>query len=95
MFRLLRVFKLAKIWPEFAYILATVGNTLKKISSFSVLLLIFIFSFAILGMELFGPGIGVYLGLACIIAYYCSGHKGIYASQRVEVGKFGGSRGES
>ena len=31
----------------------TVGNTLKKISAFSVLLLIFIFSFAILGMELF------------------------------------------
>ena len=52
-FRLLRVFKLAKIWPEFAYILVTVGNTLKKISSFSVLLLIFIFSFTILGMELF------------------------------------------
>ena len=53
MFRLLRVFKLAKIWPEFAYILVTVGNTMKKISAFSVLLLIFIFSFAILGMELF------------------------------------------
>lgn len=52
-FRLLRVFKLAKIWPEFAYILVTVGNTLKKISAFSVLLLIFIFSFSILGMELF------------------------------------------
>lgn len=44
---------MAKIWPEFAYILVTVGNTLRKISAFSVLLLIFIFSFAILGMELF------------------------------------------
>ena len=52
-FRLLRVFKLAKVWPEFAYILVTVGNTLKKISAFSVLLIIFIFSFSILGMELF------------------------------------------
>lgn len=53
MFRLLRVFKLAKIWPEFAYILVTVGNTIKKISAFLVLFLIFIFSFSILGMELF------------------------------------------
>ena len=52
-FRLLRVFKLAKIWPSFAYILVTVGNTFRKISAFSVLLLIFIFSFAILGSELF------------------------------------------
>lgn len=49
----------------------------------------------ILGIELFGPGLGVYLGLACIIAYYCSGHKGIYASQRVEVGKFGSSKKDS
>lgn len=47
------MFKLAKIWPEFSYILVTVGNTLRKISSFSVLLLIFIFSFSILGAELF------------------------------------------
>ena len=53
LFRLLRVFKLAKIWPEFAYILVTVGNTMKKISAFLVLFLIFIFSFSILGMELF------------------------------------------
>lgn len=43
----------------------------------------------LLGIELFGAGCGLYLGLACIIAYYCSGHKGIYASQRVEVTKFG------
>ena len=50
---MLRVFKLAKIWPEFAYILVTAGNTLKKILPFSLLLLIFIFSFSILGMELF------------------------------------------
>jgi len=47
------VFKLAKIWPEFAYILVTAGNTFKKILPFSLLLIIFIFSFSILGMELF------------------------------------------
>ena len=50
---MLRVFKLAKIWPEFAYILETAAKTLKKILPFSLLLLIFIFSFSILGMELF------------------------------------------
>ena len=47
------MFKLAKVWPEFAYILVTAGNTLKKILPFSLLLLIFVFSFSILGMELF------------------------------------------
>ena len=52
-FRLLRVFKLAKIWPEFAYILETVGRAMRKISAFSVLLLIFIFIYALLGLELF------------------------------------------
>lgn len=52
-FRLLRVFKLAKIWPEFAYILETMGRTVRKISAFAVLLLIFIFIYALLGLELF------------------------------------------
>ena len=50
---MLRVFKLAKVWPEFAYILETAAKTLKKILPFSLLLLIFTFSFSILGMELF------------------------------------------
>ena len=53
MFRLLRVFKLAKVWTEFNYILITVFKTLKKIAPFSVLVLIVSFSFTILGQELF------------------------------------------
>ena len=52
-FRLLRVFKLAKVWTEFNYILITVFKTLKKVAPFSVLVLIVAFSFTILGLELF------------------------------------------
>jgi H+/Cl- antiporter ClcA len=36
-----------------------------------------------LGMELFGADNGVYLATACIIAYACSGSKGIYSAQRL------------
>lgn len=36
-----------------------------------------------LGMELFGAGNGLYIAAACIIAYRCSGAKGIYSAQRL------------
>ena len=36
-----------------------------------------------LGMELFGAGNGLYIATACIIAYRCSGAKGIYSAQRL------------
>ena len=52
-FRLLRVFKLAKVWPQFNYILLTVFKTMKKVGPFFVLVLIFQFSYTILGLELF------------------------------------------
>ena len=52
-FRLLRVFKLAQSWENFNYFLNTISNTISKISSFSVLLLLFIFMYAIMGMEFF------------------------------------------
>ena len=52
-FRLLRVFKLARSWHSFNYFLVTIGNTLVKISSFSLLLYLFIFTYTILGMEIF------------------------------------------
>jgi hypothetical protein len=52
-FRLLRVFKLAKTWKQFQYLLATIANTLKDISNFSVLLFLFIYTYTLLGMELF------------------------------------------
>lgn len=36
-----------------------------------------------LGMELFGAGNGLYIATACIIAWRCSGSKGIYSAQRM------------
>ncbi len=41
----------------------------------------------LLGLELFGTGAGVYLALACAVAYLFSGHTGIYASQVVGQAK--------
>jgi H+/Cl- antiporter ClcA len=37
----------------------------------------------LMGAELFGSGGLVYIGLTCIIAYFISGHGGIYSAQRV------------
>ncbi|MES2310164.1 MAG: voltage-gated chloride channel family protein [Verrucomicrobiota bacterium] len=37
----------------------------------------------IMGIELFGWDYGIYLATACFIAFRCSGHSGIYLSQRV------------
>lgn len=52
-FRLLRIFKLAKTWKDFQELLKTIGNTLKDISNFSILLLIFMFTYTLLGLEVF------------------------------------------
>lgn len=43
----------------------------------------------IMGMELFGAGHGVAIAVGCFVAYLCSGHNGIYLSQRVAVLKRG------
>ena len=41
----------------------------------------------IMGVELFGGEHILYYAVACIIAYYFSGHSGIYSAQRVSVEK--------
>jgi H+/Cl- antiporter ClcA len=41
----------------------------------------------LMGLELFGPHAGVYLALACVVAYLFSGHHGIYAAQVVGQAK--------
>eukprot|EP00347_Sterkiella_histriomuscorum_P019834 403340124 len=51
--RLLRIFKLAKQWDSLQDLIVRIGRTLKDISNFSVILFLFIFTFALLGMELF------------------------------------------
>lgn len=53
MFRMLRVFKLAKFWKTFRKLLGTVLKTLKDIASFSIILFLFMYIYAVLGMELF------------------------------------------
>ena len=41
----------------------------------------------IMGIELFGAANGVYIAVACFLAYLCSGHSGIYTTQRIAVAK--------
>ena len=43
----------------------------------------------IMGMELFGARYVIPLGIACAVAFLCSGHRGIYRSQRFHVSKPG------
>lgn len=54
MLRLVRVFKLVKFLPELQRQIAIMGETLGSVLSFLVLLSLFIFIFAILGMFIFG-----------------------------------------
>jgi H+/Cl- antiporter ClcA len=88
-------FKGGEVTPLF-FIGAALGNTLAlvlgaPVDLFAALGFVAIFAGAtktplastLLGMELFGAGNGLYLATACIIAYRCSGSKGIYSAQRV------------
>lgn len=42
---------------------------------------------AMMGVELFGGGIALYLFLGCVVAYLASGHRGIYGTQTVGTPK--------
>ena len=53
-FRLLRVFKLAKSWKSLNDILTIMAKTLPALSNLTFVLLIIIFIFAVMGMQLFG-----------------------------------------
>lgn len=41
----------------------------------------------IMGIELFGGEQALYIAVACFVSYLCSGHSGIYLSQRIAVPK--------
>ncbi|WP_234988623.1 chloride channel protein [Hymenobacter daecheongensis] len=41
----------------------------------------------LLGLELFGTQAAIYLGLACVVAYLFSGHRGIYSAQLIGQAK--------
>jgi H+/Cl- antiporter ClcA len=88
-------FKGGEVTPLF-FIGATLGNALAYVLPlpFPVLAgLGFVAVFAgaantpiastLMAVELFGPQIGVYAGLACVVSYLFSGHTGIYRAQRV------------
>ena len=53
-FRLLRVFKLARSWKELNSIITTIFKSVASITYLSLILVLFIFIFALLGMQLFG-----------------------------------------
>jgi len=89
-------FKGGEVTPLF-FIGATLGSALSVFIPLPVALLagmgfVAVFSGAthtpiacsIMGMELFGIECGIYIAIACVIAYFFSGHVGIYHSQIVK-----------
>ena len=53
-FRLLRVFKLARSWTALQQLLSTIMLSLSGLVYFAILLLIFVYIFSLIGMDLFG-----------------------------------------
>jgi H+/Cl- antiporter ClcA len=92
-------FKGGEVTPLF-YIGATLGNALAPLLGLPTPLLAgmgFVAVFAgaantplastMMAIELFGIPAGSYTGIACIVSYLISGHRGIYRTQRVGVSK--------
>lgn len=92
-------FKGGEVTPLF-FIGATLGSALSLIVPLPIALLagmgfVAVFSGAthtpiactIMGMELFGIESGIFIGIACIIAYFSSGSVGIYQAQIVKGAK--------
>ena len=88
-------FKGGEVTPLF-FIGATLGNALSYFIPLPIGLLAamgFVAVFAgaantpltciLMAMELFGAECGVYVAIACIIAYFFSGHRGIYGTQLI------------
>ena len=93
-------FKGGEVTPLF-FIGATLGSTLSLFIPLPIALLagmgfVAVFSGAthtpiactIMGMELFGAESGIYIAIACVIAYFFSGSIGIYSSQIVRGPKY-------
>ena len=93
-------FKGGEVTPLF-FVGATLGSALSLIIPLPIALLagmgfVAVFSGAthtpiactIMGMELFGLKSGVFIGIACLIAYFSSGSIGIYHSQIVKGAKY-------
>lgn len=93
-------FKGGEVTPLF-FIGATLGNSIAMamgapVDLFAALGFVAIFAGAtntplasiFLGMELFGAEHAVHIAAACLIAYACSGSRGIYTAQRIPWPKF-------
>ena len=93
-------FKGGEVTPLF-FIGATLGSSLSLFIPLPIALLagmgfVAVFSGAthtpiactIMGMELFGLESGIYIAIACVIAYFFSGSLGIYSSQVVKGPKY-------
>lgn len=93
-------FKGGEVTPLF-FIGATLGSALSIYVPLPIALLagmgfVAVFSGAthtpiactIMGMELFGVESGVFIGIACVVAYFSSGSVGIYHSQIVKGAKY-------
>lgn len=93
-------FKGGEVTPLF-FVGATLGSALSLVIPLPIALLagmgfVAVFSGAthtpiactVMGMELFGIESGVFIGLACLIAYFSSGSVGIYHSQIVKGAKY-------
>ncbi|RYU73172.1 chloride channel protein [Hymenobacter persicinus] len=92
-------FRGGEVTPLF-FIGATLGSALAVVLPLPVALLAamgFVGVFAgaantplaclLMGLELFGMPAGIYLALACVVAYLFSGHRGIYSAQVVGQAK--------
>ena len=92
-------FRGGEVTPLF-FIGATLGNTLAwvmgaPVDLFAAIGFVAVFAGAtntplactIMGIELFGAQGTIYIATACFLAYYFSGHTGIYQSQVLSVKK--------
>ena len=57
-FRILRLFKLVRVWKNLHRLLGIIGKTLKKIFYLALIVVLFLFVFALLGHKLFAFRIG-------------------------------------
>ena len=93
-------FKGGEVTPLF-FVGATLGSALSVVVPLPIALLagmgfVAVFSGAthtpiactVMGMELFGIESGVFIGIACVIAYFSSGSVGIYNAQIVKGAKY-------
>ena len=93
-------FKGGEVTPLF-FVGATLGSALSVVVPLPIALLagmgfVAVFSGAthtpiactVMGMELFGVESGIFIGIACLIAYFSSGSVGIYQAQIVKGSKY-------